>query len=167
MDFKYLLDSDKNQHHALSGVCGGTVYQVACLVKNRGPKHVVHCFTEMWLTHSGVPENVVVDQGSDFESTCAQESEDFSESSSASLGAMRDGSKAWSKATVGQWMNCEAFHIIGRELAMMALAMCMHADNATQTRCGVAPEQTVCGPPFRWCSLNEWGGFMCTSRFGK
>ena len=46
-------------------------------VKNRVPKHVMHVFVDMWLTHYGVPEIVMVDQGGEFESTFAQECEEF------------------------------------------------------------------------------------------
>ena len=50
----------------------GTMYHVACSVKNRVPKHVVQCFIYMWLTHHGGQEVVVVDQG-ELESTLAQQ----------------------------------------------------------------------------------------------
>ena len=55
-DLKYLVDSEDIRHLAITAVCAGTKYHVACLVKNRVPEHVLQVFVGMWLTHSGVPE---------------------------------------------------------------------------------------------------------------
>ena len=47
------------------------MYHVACLAKNRVPKHVVQCFLEAWPTHNGVAEVEVVEQGGELLSTFA------------------------------------------------------------------------------------------------
>ena len=47
------------------------------MAKNRVPKHVVQNCIERWLTHHGVPDIVVVDQGGEFESTFAKKCENF------------------------------------------------------------------------------------------
>ena len=46
-DLKYVWDSVENRHIALSGICAGTMHHVACLVKNRVPRHVVQCSVEV------------------------------------------------------------------------------------------------------------------------
>ena len=72
----------------------------------------------------------------------------------ASLGATRDGSKAWSKDMVAYWETsgirlCANF-TSSEDIRTNWRANCMQAKNATLTRCCVTPEQTVFGCPLRW-----------------
>ena len=154
VDSKYLLDSEEHRHAALSGVRAGTMYHVACLVKNRIPQHVVRCASDMWLAHSGVPETVV-DQGCEFETTTAQARVDF-----VLDVRITGGHVGWHQGLVerhgvlfvevGSAAVCEFHHLKGN----MSRAMCMQAKNATLTRCGVTPAQTVFGRPSRWLALS-------------
>ena len=73
VDLKYFFDSEGiDTSRRLVSVCVGTMYHVACMVKNREPKHVVQCFIEVVCQ-----KIVVVDQGSKFGCTFSQEPEGF------------------------------------------------------------------------------------------
>ena len=67
MDLKYLKDADKKNHVALSMVDAGTSWHMAILLKNRKPKHVIGKVTSEWIAHYRVPNDVVIEQGGEFE----------------------------------------------------------------------------------------------------
>ena len=75
VDWEYLLDCEEQRDIARSGmsVFAGTIYHIACLVKNRVPVYVVQCFVE----RCGAPGIVVVDQGGEFESRVVQACEEM------------------------------------------------------------------------------------------
>ena len=66
MNIKYLKDADKKQLVVLSIIDFGTSWHVAVILKNRKPKHVAKMFFKEWVSHYGVPNEVVVDQGREF-----------------------------------------------------------------------------------------------------
>ena len=76
VELKHLVDREDNTHVEFSALCDGTMYHVACLVKKEAFKHIMQGFVDIWLTHYGVLEIVVVDQGAEFESTFAHECEE-------------------------------------------------------------------------------------------
>ena len=48
-------------------VCAGTGWHVAVLIKNRKPRHVAKKILMDWIAHYGVPDEIVIDQGGEFQ----------------------------------------------------------------------------------------------------
>ena len=92
--FEVLLDSEEYPHIAMSGECARTMYHVTCLVQNLVPQHVVQRCIDMWLIHFGVPEIMMMDERVEFESTYAQECQEFGVDVRI-IGTARLGRKTW------------------------------------------------------------------------
>ena len=154
MDLKYLEDADKKNHVALSMVDAGTSWHMAILLKNRKPKHVIGKVTSEWIAHYGVPNEVVIDQGGEFEAEFIATCEEFGVDTRC-VGshapwqhglAERHGSilgTIWDKLV-------HQFGTAGSRKAKALLAVCCQAKNATITRNGLTPEQAVFGRSLRW-----------------
>ena len=67
MDLKYLKDAEGKNHVVLSMVCADTGCHVAALLKNRKARHVAKKVMRDWIAHYRVPDEIVVDQGGEFE----------------------------------------------------------------------------------------------------
>ena len=66
IDIEYLKDADDKNFVALSMVCAGTGWHVAVLVQIRTPRHFSKIFMD-WIAHCGVPDEIVIDQGGEFQ----------------------------------------------------------------------------------------------------
>ena len=131
---KYLLDSEEHRHTcgvrcvSCNEVPRGRVGKESCAI-SRGSEII-----QVWWTLYGESDTVVVDLGGQFDSTFTQRNDVKNlGSTSASLGAVRDGSKAKSKDTVSCWVTFGVklcTDVEGRQQATMVVAMCMHAKRA-------------------------------------
>ena len=70
MDLKFLKDAAGTNYVVLSMVDAGTSWHQAIFLKNRSPKHVATKIVDLWITHYGAPEQLIHDQGGEFEGAC-------------------------------------------------------------------------------------------------
>lgn len=147
MDLKYLKDAADVNAVALSIVCAGTSWHSAVFFKNRTPKHVAKKFLTTWVAHYGVPDEVVTDQGGEFQSY-------FNEVMyQLGIDTRVVGSAApWQRGIAERhggilgttWRTLFYEHDNrGKFWREMALSAMIHAKNATLTRNGMTPEQAV------------------------
>lgn len=67
IDLKYMKDAGGKLHVALSMVDGATNFHQAVLLKTRDPRHVSIRFMDKWLSQYGLPMEIIMDQGGEWE----------------------------------------------------------------------------------------------------
>ena len=154
MDLKFLKDADDNHHVALSMVDVGASYHVAVRLRNRSAKHVAKHILQDWIAHYGVPEEIIMDQGGEFQSyfldLCEHMGIDTKLSGAGA--AWQNGIAEQHGGILGTiWRKLAYEHDIkGKCLVEIALASVVQAKNATMARNGTTPEQAVFGRSLRF-----------------
>ena len=66
-DLKYIHDHNNKLFVALSAVDAATSYHMAVLLRSRAAAHVARKFHRHWCSLYGCPEDVILDQGGEFD----------------------------------------------------------------------------------------------------
>ena len=159
LDVKYLKDAAHKQFVALSIVDYGTSWHMASFLKNRTPKHVAKVFFKDWIAHYGVPDEIVIDQGGEFQGYLNSFMEQYGIDSRA-VGA----NAAWQHGVVERhggllgtmWRKLVYEHDVkGIGMATIALSAIINAKNSTMSRNGMTPEQAVFGRSLKFTELSN------------
>jgi len=159
VDLKYLKDTNRDNHVAVSLVDAGTGWHVMSLLKNRTPRHVVEQILQVWIKHYGVPELFIIDQGGEFEGEFIAMCEEYgidTRLTGAQAGWQHGLTERHGGIFGATWDKVvQQFDIQGRDQVKTAIAICCQAKNATLTRNGLTPEQAVFGRALRWTESNN------------
>ena len=77
VDLFTLSDKDKNVRSFVNAVDKATGYQVVAPVSSKRPDKVLSVFTRVWLTPFGIPNNVLTDNGGEFNAEFGEKLEEM------------------------------------------------------------------------------------------
>ena len=140
MDLKYVKDSNRKTKVMLSMVDTGTGWHWAKFLKNRKPRHVARQIVNGWIAHYGVPEEIVIDQGGEFQGYMTEIFEQFgidSRVTGARAGWQHGVAERHGGILGTIWNNIiYEHHVKSNAMADMALGAVLNAKNSTMTRQG-------------------------------
>ena len=160
VDLKYLKTTDRRRCVALSAVDAGTGFHAASLLKTRRTDHVARKFFMTWVSHYGVPEKIICDQGGEFMGVFIDMCENLGIDTkvTGAHAGWQNGVIERHGAILEQLWNAilqehsEAQGGSTRWLEL-ALASAIQAKHSTLQRYGYTPEQAVFGRALRWPSV--------------
>ena len=149
LDLKYQHDMSNQSYVALSIVDGATSYHVARLLRTRDPAHVAQKFLSGWIGVYGIPNEVVCDQGGEFETEFIGLLESYAIASrmTGSYAPWQNGFVERHNGLLGvAWTAIiEEQRLSVRQAMKSSLACALQAKNMTITRRGYSAQTLVFG----------------------
>ena len=148
-DLKYIHDHSNKLFVALSVVDAATSYHMAVLLRSRAAAHVARKFHRHWCSLYGCPEDVILDQGGEFDGAFVAwlEAHGIHSKLSGARSAWQHGFAERHGAVLGTMCTSLIWQYQARGATQVKDCLCaaVQAKNMTLTRKGYTPYQMVFG----------------------
>ena len=148
-DLKYIHDHNNKLFVALSAVDAATSYHMAVLLRSRAAAHVARKFHRHWCSLYGCPEDVILDQGGEFDGAFVAwlEAHGIHSKVSGARSAWQHGFAERHGAVLGTMCTSLIWQYQARGATQVKDCLCaaVQAKNMTLTRKGYTPYQMVFG----------------------
>ena len=148
-DLKYIHDHNNKLFVALSVVDAATSFHMAVLLRSRSASHVARKFQRHWCSLYGCPEDIIMDQGGEFDGAFVAwlEAHGIHSKVTGARSAWQHGYAERHGALLGTMCTSLIwqYHAKGASQVKDCLCAAIQAKNMTLTRKGYTPFQMVFG----------------------